>query len=130
MTRIGKAQMNWTDKSRKIKTIFLALLMFSVVASAQQGEQPIRLHPENPHYFLYRGKAVALVSSAEHYAAVINGAFDYHKYLAPFSAAGVNYTRLCGGSYVEAPGKSFGIRRNDLAPEAGKFVVPWARSSQ
>jgi hypothetical protein len=42
----------------------------------------------------------------------------------------MNYTRLFGGSYVEAPGKSFGIRRNDLAPEAAKFVAPWARSSE
>ena len=95
-----------------------------------QDEQPIRLHPENPHYFLYRGKAIALISSAEHYGAVINGEFDYHKYLAAIAAAGMNYTRLFGGSYVEVPGKSFGIRRNDLAPEAGKFVAPWARSSE
>jgi hypothetical protein len=95
---------------------------------AQQGEQPIRLHPQNPHYFLYRGKAMALVSSAEHYGAVINGEFDYHKYLAALDAAGMNYTRIFGGSYVEDPGKSFGIRRNDLAPAAGKFVTPWARS--
>lgn len=95
-----------------------------------QNEGPIRLHPANSHYFLYRGKAVALVSSAEHYGAVINGEFDYHKYLSALAAAGMNYTRLFGGSYVEAPGKSFGIRRNDLAPEAGKFVAPWARSSE
>ena len=40
----------------------------------------------------------------------------------------MNYTRVFGGSYVEEPGKSFGIRRNNLAPEAGKFVAPWARS--
>jgi len=100
------------------------------VVQGQQNEQTIRLHPENSHYFLYRGKAVALVSSAEHYGAVINGEFDYHKYLAALAAAGMNYTRLFGGSYVEMPGKSFGIRRNDLAPEAGKFVAPWARSSE
>jgi len=31
--------------------------------------EPIRLHPKNPHYFLFRGRAVALVSSGEHYAA-------------------------------------------------------------
>jgi len=117
--------MNW-----KAKTICLFSVAFTVAACAQQGEQPVRLHPENPHYFLYRGKAVALVSSAEHYGAVINGDFDYHKYLAALSAAGMNYTRLFGGSYVEFPGKSFGIRRNDLAPEPGKFVAPWARSSE
>ena len=108
----------------------IVLFVLCGFLQAQQNEQTIRLHPENPHYFLYRGKAVALVSSAEHYGAVINGDFDYHKYLAALAAAGMNYTRLFGGSYVEAPGKSFGIRRNDLAPEPGKFVAPWARSSE
>ena len=108
---------------------FAFFLLFTIVPTyAQQTEEPIRLHPENPHYFLYRGKAVALVTSASHYGAVINGEFDYHKYLAALDAAGMNYTRMFGGSYVEEPGKSFGIRRNNLAPEAGKFVAPWARS--
>ena len=107
---------------------FAFFLLFTIVPTyAQQTEAPIRLHPQNPHYFLYRGKAVALVTSASHYGAVINGDFDYHKYLAALDAAGMNYTRVFGGSYVEEPGRSFGIRRNSLAPEAGKFVAPWAR---
>ncbi|HXJ86323.1 MAG TPA: hypothetical protein VMS18_05865 [Candidatus Binatia bacterium] len=114
-----------------VRTISFACFVLGVaVLFAQENEQPIRLHPQNPHYFLYGGKAVALISSAEHYGAVINGEFDYHKYLAALSAAGMNYTRMFGGSYVEMPGKSFGIRRNDLAPEPGKFVAPWARSSE
>jgi len=111
----------------KLFMLFL-LLTFIPVHAQQSGERPIQLHPENPHYFLYRGKAVALVTSAGHYGAVIDGEFDYHKYLAALDAAGMNYTRVFGGSYVEEPGKSFGIRRNNLAPEAGKFVAPWARS--
>jgi len=113
------------------KIVFLLVFFFGCTpAFAQQKEQPIRLHPENPHYFLYRGKAIALISSAAHYGAVINGEFDYHKYLAALNAAGMNYTRLFGGSYVEEPGKSFGIQRNNLAPERGRFVAPWARSSE
>ena len=28
---------------------------------------PIRVHPRNPHWFEWRGKAVALITSAEHY---------------------------------------------------------------
>ena len=71
---------------------------------------------------------MALVGSGEHYGAVFNGDFDYHKYLATLAADGMNYTRLFGGSYVEVPGKSFGILRNDLAPAPGRFVAPWARS--
>jgi hypothetical protein len=116
-------------RTRTTLCFVLFFSFFAISAFTQVlNEQPIRLHPENPHYFLYRGKAVALISSAEHYGAVINGEFDYHKYLAVLNAAGMNYTRVFGGSYVEDPGKSFGIRRNDLAPAPGKFVAPWARS--
>jgi hypothetical protein len=89
--------------------------------------QPIRLHPANPHYFLFRGKAVALITSGEHYGAVLNRDFDYHHYLATLEADGLNYTRLFAGAYVEVPAKSFGILHNDLAPEPGRFLAPWAR---
>jgi hypothetical protein len=104
------------------------LLLACAPLVAQEKSEVVRLHPENPHYFLFHGKAVALVGSGEHYGAVFNGDFDYHKYLATISAEGMNYTRLFGGSYVEVPEKSFGIKRNDLAPAAGRFVAPWARS--
>jgi hypothetical protein len=40
----------------------------------------------------------------------------------------LNDTRLFGGIYIEVPGKSFGILRNDLAPQPGRYVAPWARS--
>lgn len=33
---------------------------------------PIRLHPENPRWFEWLGQAVALVTSAERYGAVLN----------------------------------------------------------
>jgi len=91
--------------------------------------EPIRLHPQNPHYFLFRGHAVALVSSGEHYGSVINGAIDYQKYLTALAADGMNYTRLFGGTYVEVPAQSFGIHRNNLAPAPGRFIAPWGRSA-
>jgi hypothetical protein len=107
--------------------------LLAALAVATPGESirsaPIRLHPANPHYFLFRGKTVALVTSGEHYGAVMNSDFDFHKYLATLDAEGMNYTRIFPGSYVEAPGKSFGIQRNDIAPAAGRLLVPWARST-
>ncbi len=102
----------------------LALLAALSIALAQ----PIRLHPKNPHYFLFHGKSVALITSGEHYGAVMNGDFDYHRYLATLASEGMNYTRLFGGSYREVPAKSFGIKRNTMAPDPGRFVAPWARS--
>jgi hypothetical protein len=70
-----------------------AAALLGIVLSATQA-QPIRLHPKNPHYFLFRGKAVALITSAEHYGSVMNADFDYHRYLATLAAEGMNYTRL------------------------------------
>ena len=77
---------------------------------------------------MFHGQTVALVGSGEHYGAVFNGDFDFHKYLQTLETDRMNYTRLFGGSYVEVPGKSFGIARNDLAPADGRFVAPWSRS--
>jgi len=113
-----------------IRAAALVAVLVAAAAARPQADtpQPIRLHPANPHYFLFRSKAVALITSGEHYGAVLNAGFDYHRYLATLEADGLNYTRLFGGSYVEVPAKSFGILRNDLAPVPGRFVAPWVRS--
>ena len=111
------------NRTRCNRLVWLVAMAVTAMAAA-----PIRLHPKNPHYFEFRGKAVALVTSGEHYGAVLNGAIDYKRYLDTLAADGLNFTRIFGGSYIEVPGQSFGIKRNDLAPEAGKFIAPWARS--
>jgi hypothetical protein len=101
-------------------------LMFLCVVPAAARE-PLALHPENPHYFLWRGKPAILITSAEHYGAVINLDFAYINYLDTLRADGLNLTRTFSGAYVEPPG-AFNIARNTLAPAPGKFVCPWARS--
>lgn len=88
--------------------------------------QPVSLHPENPHYLLYKGEPKILVTSAEHYGAVLNSGFDFKKYLQTMHDEGMNYTRIFTGSYVEIPG-SFGIQNNTLAPQVGSFLTPWKR---
>ncbi len=88
-------------------------------------EGPVQLHPENPHYFLYKGKPLALISSAEHYGALINLDFDYQKYLETLSEEGMNYTRIFTGTYYEIQGESFGIQKNTLAPDKDKICAPW-----
>lgn len=89
-------------------------------------EGPIQLHPKNQHYFLYKGKPLALISSAEHYGAVLNLNFDYVSYLETLAADGMNYTRIFTGTYFEIEGESFGIQNNTLAPEKDKIITPWA----
>ncbi|MCB0688060.1 MAG: cellulase family glycosylhydrolase [Saprospiraceae bacterium] len=88
--------------------------------------QPISLHPLNPHYLIYKDAPILLITSAEHYGAVLNKDFDYHTYLKTLHDEGMNYTRIFTGSYVEVPG-SFGIKHNTLAPESGQFIAPWTR---
>jgi hypothetical protein len=75
---------------------------------------------------LFKGKPTILITSAEHYGAVLNADFDYKKYLQTLRDEGMNYTRIFVGSYAEVP-ESFGIQNNSLAPAVGSFIAPWKR---
>jgi hypothetical protein len=114
----------------------LVLVLFALSFNVQSlrvradGDGPIRLHPKNPHYFLFHGRTMELITSGEHYGAVLNADMDYKKYLATLASDGLNFTRIFGGIYLEVPEKSFGIQRNDLAPKPERFIAPWARSGE
>jgi hypothetical protein len=114
------------DCSRPIG-IVLCLALLLGTAPAVRAEAPISLHPENPHYFMWRGKPTVLVTSGEHYGAVLNLDFEYEKYLDELRAKGLNHTRTFSGVYREI-GSSFGITDNPLAPEPHRYIGPWARS--
>ena len=109
----------------RVIVIVVAVLWLS---QGYAAAEPLRLHPQNPHYFLFRGKPTVLVTSGEHYGAVVNLDFKYDVYLDALAADGLNLTRLFVGSYLEKPG-DFGIRFNTLAPAPGRVVTPWARST-
>ncbi len=104
----------------------LTLLAASLLA-ADSAPVPIALHPDNPHYFLWRGKPTILITSGEHYGAVLNLDFDYAAYLRALQADGLNHTRTFSGAYREIP-SSFGITDNPLAPKPNRYACPWARS--
>src|SRR2546430_10089539 len=110
---------------------FFGLVSVLSVVTAWQSAlagpiQPLALHPQNPHYFLFRGKPTVLITSGEHYGAVLNLDFDYAKYLDTLAKDGLNLTRTFSGAYVEPVG-AFNIASNTLAPGAGRFICPWAR---
>ena len=107
-------------------TRFLCLL-FPLSFLSSVNAQPIALHPENPHYFLYKNKPAILVTSGEHYGAVLNLDFNYNKYLDELHSEGLNMTRTFSGVYCEQPG-AFNITNNTLAPVSMKYITPWARS--
>ncbi|HWR54293.1 MAG TPA: DUF6298 domain-containing protein [Bryobacteraceae bacterium] len=104
-----------------------ALLAFTVSVLAYG--QPFRLHPANPHYFEYKGKPTVLITSGEHYGAVLNLDFNYPRYLETLKKDGLNHTRTFVGNYREVPG-SFNIERNSLAPAPARFSSPWPRSGE
>ncbi|HUQ65228.1 MAG TPA: cellulase family glycosylhydrolase [Flavitalea sp.] len=102
--------------------LFYSLLYFSVALC-----QPISLNQVNPHYFFYKTKPAVLITSGEHYGAVLNLDFNYRKYLAELKRKGLNLTRTFSGIYCEQPG-AFNIANNTLAPVSMKYLTPWARS--
>jgi hypothetical protein len=112
--------------------MLLGALLLTFLAA---GESPVKLDPENPHYFFFRGRPTVLITSGEHYGAVINLAFDYKSYLDTLALDHLNLTRTWIGSYREVrrdydpkQGK-YAIDRNPLAPEASQFIAPWSRST-
>src|SRR2546426_185871 len=100
------------------------LMLLSVVTPGRA--EPIRVHPDNPHYYSFRGKPTVLVTSAEHYGAVINRAFDYNAYLDALKSYGLNYTRIYPAAFIEPEGTFH--PDNTLAPKSEDLIQPWARS--
>ena len=119
------------DHRLRLRPVLLAALLAcgasGTSALAAADSAPISLHPDNPHYLLFRGRPTVLVTSGEHYGAVLNLDFDYVKYLDALASDGLNLTRLFSGTYREVPG-NFKIQRNTLAPAEGRYACPWARS--
>src|SRR5690606_35978971 len=112
-----------------MKCVSMSILLFVVLFSCSEPPKvsPISLHPENPHYFVYNDKPTVLITSGEHYGALINQDFDYVTYLQTLASDGLNMTRIFTGAYVEPVG-AFRIESNTLAPAPQGFIAPWARS--
>lgn len=108
-------------------TRLASILVLAFATPVVAADRPLALHPHNPHYFEFRGKPAILITSAEHYGAVLNSEFNTTKYLDELHRHGLNLTRVFSGVYCEDT-KAFGITRNTLAPTEGKLLCPWARS--
>jgi hypothetical protein len=104
-------------------------LTLCLAASRLGLAEPLALHPENPHYFLWQGQPTILITSGEHYGALLNLDFDYEVYFAALKADGLNHTRTFSGVYREVA-SSFGLTDNTLAPKPNRFACPWKRSDQ
>jgi hypothetical protein len=115
-------------RNARLRLCCLTLMLALTPPAGGKRMNPISLHPDNPHYFLFHGKPTVLITSAEHYGAVLNLDFNFVPYLDELHARGFNLTRVFTGAYVEDP-TSFGIENNTQAPAEGRFICPWARSA-
>lgn len=117
---------------RQTSSIVITLLtvaFLSIAVAAEKPTTPLSLHPDNPHYFLWRDAPTVLITSGEHYGALMNLDFDYRAYFGELAKHGLNHTRVFSGTYREIP-SSFGISENPLAPRQGRYIGPWARSTE
>ena len=83
------------------------------------------MHPENPRYFLFRGRPLTLIAATEHYGSVLNWAFDFERYLAEaadkhqtVSRTFLLYREIASPSNPASPCK----------PAAADYVSPWPRT--
>lgn len=97
------------------------------LATPTSNAAHLRLHPLNPHYFEFRGKPTVLITSGEHYGAVLNEEFNYKTYLETLHKDRLNLTRTFT-NYRELPG-AFGISGNSMAAKTEHYLAPWARST-
>lgn len=105
-----------------------ALLWIVLLMTGAGRAEPVRVYPENPHYFVYKGKPLVLISSDHHYGAVIDRDFDFTRYLEYLAAHGMNVTRIYPGGMFESPDKW--LPGNPLGPLSGRQILPWQRSDQ
>jgi hypothetical protein len=114
---------------KELLSVPLIYLVTFLFPACRPTPVPLSLHPDNPHYFLFRGEPMVLIGSTEHYGAVLNLDFDYVPYLDELASKGLNITRTFSGIYLEPQG-AFGIAKNTLAPGPGKLICPWTRSNE
>jgi hypothetical protein len=113
--------------SMKRNTSAILTILAIILVSCNTNE-PISKHPDNPHYFLFRGKPLILITTDQHYGAVINLDFDYIPFLDRLQEYGMNLTRIYPGGYVEI--KDMYTKGNPLGPAHDRFILPWKKSSE
>ena len=111
----------------KLFTVSILIFQIACQPKIQKEADVLSLHPENPNYFLYQGKPTLMITSGEHYGAVMNADFDYEKYLLTLKKEGLNYTRVFMGPYSEMGDKLFGISNNTMNPNPECWVTPWTK---
>lgn len=106
-----------------ISSLVVILIVLSLTPLVPAADA-IRIHPDNPRYFLFRGKPLVLLTASEHYGSVMNRPFDFEKYLDDAVAHKMTMTRtfllfreLQGARNPSSPCK----------PESPDYIAPFPR---
>jgi hypothetical protein len=103
-------------KSCIILSFFWITVFLLFFPACTRNEWTIKVDPENPHYFNYKGKPIILVTSDHTYFGVTAPDFDYVKFLDKLAANSNNFTRIYPGAY---PSNYFNQQR----------IFPWIRDT-
>jgi hypothetical protein len=104
-----------------LRQIVLGVLLCAPGYSAE----PITIHPENPRYFLFRGKPLVLITASEHYGSVINRPFDFEKYLDDAAAHKITLTRTF---LLFREQQSSRNPSSPCKPESPDYIAPFPRT--
>jgi uncharacterized protein DUF6298 len=104
---------------------YLALSGVLCLAAARIAAEPLRIHPENPKYFLFRGKPLVLVTATEHYGSVINRPFDFENYLDNAAAMKMTLTRTF---LLFREQQSSRNPSSPCKPESPDYIAPFPRT--
>ena len=118
-------------ESRSLRVLLFVMCGLLVAGMAvtttadETDHQPISIHPENPHYFLFRGKPLVLITAGEHYGSVVNRPFDFQRYLKDMADKKQTLTR----TFLLFREVATDINpHSPLKIDAKDFVAPWPRT--
>ena len=94
-------------------------------AQAADAPPAISIHPDNPKYFLFRGRPLALITASEHYGSVVNRAFDFERYLADAADKRQTLTRTFL-LFREQQSSAIPARRS--SPRRPDYLAPYPRT--
>jgi hypothetical protein len=89
------------------------------------GQAALTVHPDNPKYFLFRGRPLVLLAASEHYGSIVNRRFDFERYLYAATAIKQTVTRTFL-LYREL--QSARNPCSPLKPDSPDYVAPWPRT--
>lgn len=124
----GSSTFMWSRRGRALASLAFAGAVKNreqePATPADLASRPLAIHPDNPKYFIFRGKPRVLIAATEHYGSVINRRFDFTRYLAEAADKKQTLTR----TFLLF--RELQSARNPYSPlkaESPDFVMPYPR---